>query len=352
VPPRKLVVASPVEPSGASWLLNCFLELGIQVSHQPVVRNVWRSSRYPAEHMWVPDGDGMRLHPKAEVLKKWLPALERQDRFRFRADLVVEYVQEFPRPDDGAALFFVRDPRDAIYSMYLRQQPELGFEDYLRFPNPRTLLDRARHWRCFVSSWLGQEQVRAFRFEDYKRDAHGLLSEILAAAGIEAAPDRIEATVAASGFEQAREAEQRYRARHPGDQEVANRRGRVGDWRSDPTLGAAMAYIEACAGDLLAADVRRDDRRDTMPQPWEQADLASLTGFATRLDAELLRRARLPAHEARELIDRLLAEVGVHDAPLARHLQSVRQAFSDGDAYHLDRVRELLAQRRARSQAD
>ena len=38
-----ITFASPVELSGASWLLNCLLELGIKVSHKPAVDTVWEA---------------------------------------------------------------------------------------------------------------------------------------------------------------------------------------------------------------------------------------------------------------------------------------------------------------------
>ena len=94
-------LSSPAEPSGASWLINCLLELGIKVSHKPVVDNVWRHAEPtpPPDHMCRTAADGScRLHPKAQVLKKWLPVLSSIESFFFRDDIEVEHVQDLPTP--------------------------------------------------------------------------------------------------------------------------------------------------------------------------------------------------------------------------------------------------------------
>ena len=108
MPARRILVASPVEPSGGSWLLNCFLELGIKVGHKPFVDNVWRGShpRPDANHIWIAKDGGFELNPKAASLTTFLPILARQTRFSFRDDVEVEYVQDFPArtPDDRSVV--------------------------------------------------------------------------------------------------------------------------------------------------------------------------------------------------------------------------------------------------------
>ena len=141
----KLYLASPAEPSGAAWLINCLLELGIKVSHKPVVDNVWRQAdpAPPPDHMWQCNSDGSyRLHPKAQLLKKWLPALSRIESFSFREEIEIEYLQDLPalRQVGEPVMLFVRDPRDSLYSMYCRLRPALDYEEFLRLPNPDTLV--------------------------------------------------------------------------------------------------------------------------------------------------------------------------------------------------------------------
>src|SRR5262249_5779632 len=142
--------------------------------------------------MWVPDDGATRLHGSAAPIQKWLPALERRQRFVFRDDVEVEYVQDFPTAtaaDASAALLFVRDPRDAIHSAYRRSQPDLSLDSFVGFPHPQTLLDRASHWAFFVRAWSELPGIRTFRFEDYKSNDHDTLRAALDHLEIDASPD-------------------------------------------------------------------------------------------------------------------------------------------------------------------
>jgi hypothetical protein len=72
-PPRRIVIASPAEPSGASWLLNCLIELGIRVHHRPAAERLWRGAGQSQPLLWQREGERWRLHPRAAVMGKWLP---------------------------------------------------------------------------------------------------------------------------------------------------------------------------------------------------------------------------------------------------------------------------------------
>ena len=378
---RIIRFASPIEPSGASWLLNCFLELGIRIAHKPVVDEVWRGSRVPPGFMWQDSADGSTLKPKAEVLTKWLPALSRQERFNFRTDVEIEYVQDLATAsDDGLeAIFFVRDPRDALYSMFRRVQPELSFEEYLEIPNPQSLLDRVSHWAAQIRSWQLVDGVRFFRFEDYKSDAGSVLAQVLAALDLAYGAEAIERAVAASTSERARAAEDEYRTRYPQDREVANRAGRVGDWRQHAEAASGVARIERATGALMrelgysfdggretpavaplqfelltflrtvkrpgarAPGARDATTTSSDPPPTCPADLLA---FAERVDSTLLRRSRLSPDDVRTLLDSLV-EVCVRCAPQTNErLRALRGEFEDGSSYHFERLRALLAERR------
>jgi hypothetical protein len=326
---------------------------------------------------------GRRLDAGAEggVLKKWLPALSRRERFCFRTDVEIEYVQQLATDADDRreAIFFVRDPRDALYSMFRRVQPELSFEEYLDIPNPQSLLDRVSHWAAQVRSWQLVDCVRFFRFEDYKSDAKRVLVEVLAALELDCAPEAIERAVAASTSEQARAAEDEYRRRYPQDREVANRAGRVGDWRQHPDAARGVERIERVTGALVrelgysfdascethaaaapvqfellaflrkvkrpgprASEARNVPGRDAAPPPCP----VSLLRFAERVDSTLLRRSRLSPDDVRTLIDSLV-EACAREAPQTRQrLKALRSEFEDGSSYHFERLRALLAERR------
>ena len=380
MPTRIIRFASPIEPSGASWLLNCFLELGIRIAHKPVVDEVWRGSRVPPGFMWQESADGSTLKPKAEVLKKWLPALSRHERFRFRTDVEIEYVQELATDaDDGReAIFFVRDPRDALYSMFRRVQPELSFEEYLDIPNPQSLLDRVWHWAAQIRSWQLIDGVRFFRFEDYKSDAGRVLAQVLAALDLDCGAEVIEQAVSASTSEQARAAEDEYRRRYPQDREVANRAGRVGDWRQHAEAASGVERIERVTGALMRElGYSFDGGRETPPvaplqfellaflrtvkrpdRPLPDARGATATGaspppcpaallaFAERIDSPLLRRSRLSPDDVRTLLDSLMEVCGRCSPQTNERLRALRGEFEDGSSYHFERLRALLAERR------
>ncbi len=339
--PRRIWIASPVEPSGASWILNCLLELGIVIHHRPVERNVFRRDG----GMWIEEDGGVRLHPRAGVLAKWMPALAGKGVHRFRDDVEVIYVQEAPpaEPPAGPGLTFVRDPRDAIWSAYRRLDPEIDFAAFVGWPNHRTLLDRPANWARFVDGWLARPGVLPLRFEDYKRDDVATLARALDHLELPCSRERIEAAAAASTFERARDAEERYRREHPRDEVVANRAGRVGDYRGRPDLADGLARIEGAS----AANRSRlgyDGEANTIAGP--ALDRDALVAFALRLDPELAARARIAAHEARELVAALA--VAVDDRDVTERLRALAPAFADGGPYH---GRQLAALFRSRSGA-
>ncbi|MEM9387484.1 MAG: sulfotransferase [Pseudomonadota bacterium] len=377
--PKRILYASPVEPSGASWLLNCFLELDIQVNHKPVVDKVWRNvtPRPPTDRMWLDPGDDRtrQLDPKANEIRKWLPAIGRRERFEFRDDVIVEYVQDMATREHQAqpALFFVRDPRDAIYSMFKRRPREQSLDTFLDFPHPATLLDRIDQWALHASSWLTHPHVQVFRFEDYKADAKGLLTRILAVLQIGASAVEIERVVALSTFEKARAGEARYRARHPGDQETANRAGKVGDWKAQAEAAALAARVADQAGSVLRSlgydvDARQSrlrglasiSRLDACRSlPVAQTLLAGtsehavkqshqrLVSYAQDLNRDALANAGLASQELRQLLDTYVEYLGDQHPDLANRLGEMRASFEDGADYQFERVRALLAHRRA-----
>jgi hypothetical protein len=374
-PRRQILVVSPIEPSGASWLLNCFLELGIMVGHKPVVDRVWRASRPPPEPdvIWqARDEFTFGLHPKANVLAKFLPALGRQGAFRFRDDLSVRYVQDFPTKNsvESKVILVVRDPRDAFYSMFRRLAPAFRFDEFIAFPNSYTLLDRPAHWSLFIASWLGVAGVHIVRFEDYKKDPEETLRSAVHAVDLHFPDADIATAVARSSFERAREAEQEFRRQFPDDRQVANRSGAVGEGRSHPDVQPLLDVIERSSASVLtrlgyAVETSADGSDwnaarcsamllsffENLRLPPGLADnpvtltesephvLALLT-FALRLNGDLVRRAALPPAEARALHDSLAELTRNYCGRLAEHLASARALYADGSAYFFQNLRK------------
>jgi hypothetical protein len=380
MPEKRILFASPVEPSGGSWLLNCFLELGIKIGHKPFVDNVWRGSTppLPADHIWIRADGRHVLNPKAAMLVKFLPSLGRQQSFAFRDDVEIDYVQDFAsrQPDGRPVILIVRDPRDAIYSMYRRQAPQLTFAEFCRFPNPLTLLDSAAHWALFVGAWLDQPDVHIVRFEDYKRDAEATLRRVLERFDLGGSDEAIRAALDQSSFDKARAAEAAFRARFPGDPQLVNRAGKVGDGSDRPEVQALLPEIERATAPLLRRlgyGVEQAGEGDfsaarlnaqvlsffgtvglppfSGPEPDRaEADrhVQELLAFAHRLDGDLIRRAALVPEAARQLIDSLSEFSGHHHAGLAARLTALRREYGDGSAYFFQRIKDL---RKARAEA-
>ncbi len=284
--PRRVLLVSPLEPSGVTWLLNCLLELGVRVVRDSV------------RPMWIADGDGWTLAPHEEILKKWLPSLSLRSRFAFRPDLEVRWTHEWPAvaTEGQPLLLFVRDPRDALLSRFKREAGALSFAEFLAFPDPRTLLDKPDHWRRFLGAWLARRPAAVLRFEDYKRDAAGTLEAALRALGVDAPAGKRARAAEASTFEKAAAAERAYRDAHPEDRQVINRAGVPGDWRGRPEYEADMRAIAARCAALMR---ELGYEADTGPAPADDGDRRAevVRAFLARVDRDLVARAALPPQE-------------------------------------------------------
>ncbi len=341
--PIKIFLISPREPSGATWLINCFLELGI------------KTSRETLGDMWMPiAGGGYVLNPVENHLKKWLPILGRQEVFHFPRNIEVKWAHHWPQRQHAGhrIVYFVRDPRDALFSRYRRESPDLSFQEFLDFPDPQTLLDKASNWCLFNEIWLSQPDIRAFRFEDYKQDARRTLEAVLGFIGLHVDEPALLRALDASTFEKAADAEKKYRAENPDDLQLINRASQVGNWRASDDA-ASIAAIADRASALLArfgydagsggegsysclpqAQVLRFFRQLTVdettwrhlreaPQAAAQAavQVQRLQVFMRELDDTLLRRSGLSHHEIHTLL---------------RSLEEFTTAFPKARLAHLD----------------
>lgn len=319
MPRRKIYLVSPREPSGATWLINCLLELGVM------------TYRYSPAGMWRREGGRWLLNPQERVLRKWLPALSDHEHFAFREDLEVQWMHEWYTDEYTAheVLYFVRDPRDALYSRYKREAPRLSYREFAAFPDVYTLLDKVTNWWLYTSTWLMHPRLSVCRFEDYKADAATTLAQVLDTLQMHYDSARIEDAVRSSTFERAAAAEAAYRAERPEDTQLINRSGQPKEWLAGGMDAAVLERIEGGCGDLLSrfgyphagaapgrpALGRHAARLDFFsrieglelglergtPDEAKDAVSASVARFAATLSPELLERARLPAHELQQL---------------------------------------------------
>jgi len=238
---NKIILASPKEPCGATWLINCLLELGVMTYRDCPLA------------LWVPFGAGFVLNRHNNHLAKWLPVLGGRRVFNFRQGIEVQWTHEWPNTSHQnlKIIYFARDSRDALFSAFKRDSLEFNFDDYVRFPDVFSLLDRIDNHRIHAESWLSLPNVTVVRFEDYKRDAVGTLRYVLSAIGVDVSDVDVERAVNSSTFEKAAAAERRYRERHPEDSRFICRSGTAGEYQNNVADKSTIQEIEDRCRPLL-----------------------------------------------------------------------------------------------------
>lgn len=218
---RKILIVSPREPSGATWLINCFLELGIKT---------YRKDN--PEWMWRPNKNGLyTLNPNENYLKKWLPVLNSKSEFVFRDDIEIQWVHDWPisKFKNFEVIFFVRDPRDAIYSRYKRENPNQSYLDFIFTHDSNSLLNKIENWCLFNYCWQQHTRLRIYQFEEYKANAFVLLKKILTDFCIIANNSEVKNAIMNSTYEKALECEKKISF---ANNELINRAGIAFEWKS------------------------------------------------------------------------------------------------------------------------
>ena len=219
----KIVLASSKEPNGITWLINCFLLLGI------------RCYRNDSSQMWEMDGDGFHKLKKEEyILKKWLPALYHKEKFKFRTDVELEWIHELPleRFKNTKNIYFVRDPRDSIYSRYKRANLNKSFVDFEKTIEPDTLLSKIDNWIFFNSMWLSFSNKIVIKFEDYKASPKSSLLSVLKSLNLEFSEDQINYALENSTSEVAANVEKLVSSEE-GINQTVNQGGIVNRWQGN-----------------------------------------------------------------------------------------------------------------------
>jgi hypothetical protein len=245
---QRLIVASPAEPSGVTWLINCFLELGLLC---------YRGS---IDGMWERRDGLLYLKAREAELRNWLPSLYHRQSFSFRPGIEVLWSHVWPTAAlaDRQAIYFYRDPRDSLYSRYKRQGATLSFGDFLDIPEPNILLNKIECNCLHAACWLQHPQVKLLRFEDYKLNAESTLRTALDYLGVQATGSEIADALAASTADKAKEAEQAIRAdkasrvEPSGRGQIVNQGGIVGRWKElSDGHEDAVVRIQTVAQELL-----------------------------------------------------------------------------------------------------
>ena len=239
---KTIYLVSPKEPSGAAWLINCFLELGI------------KTDGINDTSAWRKESGKFILNPQNNSSKKWIPALSTHESFEFRKDIEIKWTHGWPtnKIKGHQIIYFIRDPRDSLFSSYKRENIDLSFSEFIGFLDSNTLLNKVDNWCLFNECWLSQEQLEVFRFEDYKKDAHKLLRSILQYINVDFTDGQIDIAINASTFEMAAAAEKRYLKENPEDDLILLRAGKVESWKElDDNNRNVISLIENKTAHLL-----------------------------------------------------------------------------------------------------
>lgn len=195
-------VVSPELPCGVAWLANCFLELNIPVWHpwNIEINNEWQ--RLAPFHY--------QYNAKCEPWKQTLPALHYLRKFQFNSESVACFRHQWPLAYEKRRplVFFVRDPRDALYSHWRRaihNDPAfyLSFEAFIHSPYYHYPITFGEYQLRFLQLWknyLSKSDHLIVRFEDYKADARQTLCKVLDFLRIKAGEDQVNQALACSDF--------------------------------------------------------------------------------------------------------------------------------------------------------
>jgi len=223
---RKILIASSLEPSGMTWLVNCLLNLGFLC--------------YPAANrnrVWHEIGENSyRLNSDFDYLKKWIPILNLKLDFDFDPIIEFEWTHSWPTIQDSnfETILFIRDPRSSLYSRYKREFPEIDYDAFLNSLEPNSLLAKHQYLNLFYNSWLLHRNIYIEKFENYKTNDVLTLSKILDKLSIKTSEEGIPRACANSTFEMASKFEKIYLSNSPlVDMPQMNRAGSVNEWKSE-----------------------------------------------------------------------------------------------------------------------
>jgi hypothetical protein len=123
------LIVSPPFACGVTRLVNALLELDIRATNPGFEPEHWQLQ--PTAHWHI--GDLAAKH-----LKWHLPVLHQRQTFNFpeKLEVIWEHRMDFARLGPHPTILFVRDPRDAIHSLYQRSYAShMDFLQYLKRPN-------------------------------------------------------------------------------------------------------------------------------------------------------------------------------------------------------------------------
>ncbi len=176
-------IVSAMLPCGAAWVASCLFELGVAL---------WKPWNADTQGEWTQLGERRFLYDCAgDPWRRMIPALSSGRVFTFRSTPVPRFTHAWPDQSlpSPRRLVVVRDPRDALYSDWIRHEKSTGNSDYAPDRFLAFALCNAEHargsrlsyWDRFYGSWIENmlpERDLLLRFEDFKTAPNESLAAI------------------------------------------------------------------------------------------------------------------------------------------------------------------------------
>ncbi len=242
---KTFILTSPPFSCGLAWLANVLLELEVRTTH------------WPSQDAWRKVDNGWALDEQAQVLLAWhLPILHRKPALVFRDHVEVLWEHRFDFAASKAVagtILYLRDPRDAIYSMYLRDWAKDGqtyqfflyrrdnwrhhFPGLFYLPPPETYI-------LFIVYWMTMGEavpVLTITFEGMRANPEDGVTSVLNFLNIERSDLAIVEALGHSNFQAAKDAMERTAAQQGIVRQTA-RSGTVGEWRTSHDAQALARF--------------------------------------------------------------------------------------------------------------
>jgi hypothetical protein len=221
----RIEIVSSYLPCGMSWILNCFLELEICT---------YKGDSF--DHIWNKTNHKYTLKEEFQYLIKHFPIVSKKKEYLFNDSLEVRWSHDWPSilHDKSKVIFFVRDPRDALFSFWKRIN-EGSFEEFLVEPFDPLPFSNLYQTELYFKSWkefLKDKNHLIIRFEDTKANPFKEIKKALQFMELDVFSDElIFQSIEASDFKKASEIEKKSNIQDNRNIKEINRAGIAFEYR-------------------------------------------------------------------------------------------------------------------------
>lgn len=231
---KEFQIVSPPFACGVAWLINILLELNIKMTNVNFSQNHWTENS---------EGKSLIGNDAKQHLRWHLPVFYSNNIFNFDKNIegFWEHRLDLAKHTNRPTILFIRDPRDAIYSLYVRNyQSHITFLEFLKKPDiwpdhfPDLFnLPPAETFALFCLFWEQLKNllpIHIVRFEDMRANPIKEMTKILDFLDITRRPADIEDAIYNSSFEKTKETVKKL-LEETGQQYETTRRGKINEWQ-------------------------------------------------------------------------------------------------------------------------